>query len=75
MEIYTGTIGSPLQWLFTFIIPVLVVVNVPARLLAKPLDAQNWSLALFAVAAAAGSLWAARWIFSRAMKSYRSASS
>jgi ABC-2 type transport system permease protein len=75
MEIYTGTIGSPLQWLFTFIIPVLVVVNVPARLLAKPLDAQNWPLALFAVAAAAGSLWAARWIFSRAMKSYRSASS
>jgi ABC-2 type transport system permease protein len=75
MEIYTGTIGSPLQWLFTFIIPVLIVVNVPARLLAKPLEAQNWPLAVFALVAAAGSLWAARWVFSRAMLSYRSASS
>jgi ABC-2 type transport system permease protein len=75
MEIYRGTIGSPLQWFFTFIIPVLIVVNVPARLLAKPLQAQNWPLAAFALVAAAGSLWAARWVFTRAMKSYRSASS
>lgn len=75
MEIYTGTIGSPLQWLFTFIIPVLIVVNVPARLLAKPLEAQNWPLAVFALVAAGGSLWASRWVFTLAMRSYRSASS
>jgi ABC-2 type transport system permease protein len=51
------------------------VVNVPARLLAKPLDQQNWPLAAFAIVAAAGSLVVSRWIFQRAMLQYRSASS
>jgi len=75
MEIYQGAIGGPLQWFFTFVVPVLVVVNVPARLMAKPLSAQNWPLALFGLVAAAGSLWVSRLIFTAAMKSYRSASS
>jgi ABC-2 type transport system permease protein len=75
MEIYRGPVGGPLQWFFTFIVPVLVVVNVPARLMAKPLAAQNWPLALFGVAAAAASLWLSRMIFTAAMRSYRSASS
>jgi viologen exporter family transport system permease protein len=75
MEIYRGTIGGPVQLFFTFIVPVLIVVNVPARLMAKPLSAQNWPLALFGIVAAAGSLWIARWIFTTALKSYRSASS
>ncbi|MEX0679202.1 MAG: ABC-2 family transporter protein [Pirellulales bacterium] len=75
MEIYRGTVGGPLQWFFTFIIPVLIVVNVPARLMAKPLSAQSWPLALFGLVAAAGSLWVSRLIFTTAMKSYRSASS
>jgi ABC-2 type transport system permease protein len=75
MEIYEGTVGSPLRWFFTFIIPVLVVVNVPAQLMAKPLEAQSWPLAAFALVAAAACLWASRQIFRRAMLSYRSASS
>jgi len=75
MEIYRGTVGGPLRWFFTFIIPVLVVVNVPAQLIAKPLAAQSWPLAAFAVLAAAGSLWLSRVIFTSAMRSYRSASS
>ncbi len=75
MEIYQGPLGTPLRWAFTFIIPVLIVVNVPARLLAKPLDAENWPLALFALFATAGSLVISRWIFLRALGSYRSASS
>ncbi len=75
MEIYRGPVGTPLQLLFTFIIPVLVVVNVPARLMAKPLAGQNWPLVLFALVATAGSLGLSRWIFTTAMKSYRSASS
>jgi ABC-2 type transport system permease protein len=57
---------------------VLVVVNVPARLLAQPLrphSSLDWSLAAFAVAATLGSLLASRWIFQRALLSYRSASS
>jgi ABC-2 type transport system permease protein len=75
MEIYEGTVGGPLRWFFTYLIPVLVVVNVPARLLAKPLAAQSWPLAVFGLVAAAGALWVSRQIFTRAMLSYRSASS
>jgi ABC-2 type transport system permease protein len=75
MEIYRGAVGEPLRLFFTFIIPVLVVVNVPAQLLAKPLEAQSWPLAVFALFAALASLWASRVIFRRAMLSYRSASS
>ena len=63
---------------FTFVIPVLVVVNVPARLLAQPLHPRawwEWPLAGFTVVAAVVSLWASRWVFQRALSSYRSASS
>ncbi len=75
MEIYQGPIGTPMRQVFTFLIPVLVVVNVPARLLVRPLDADTWPLAGFALLAAVGSLLGSRWVFSRAMLSYRSASS
>jgi len=78
MEIYHGPIGTPLRAAFTFVIPVLVVVNVPARLLAWPLDAQSgdaWRLAAFALLATLASLAAARWVFQQALRSYRSASS
>ena len=75
MEIYQGTIGTPLRWVFTFAIPILIVVNVPAQLMAKPLTEQNWPLVLYAVGATAASLVASRWVFSRALLSYRSASS
>jgi ABC-2 type transport system permease protein len=75
MEIYRGTIGSPLRWVFTFVVPLLIVVNVPAQLMAKPLEAQSWPLAVFTLFAAVACLWASRVIFRRAMLSYRSASS
>jgi ABC-2 type transport system permease protein len=75
MEIYDGRYGIWLQRTFTFVIPVLVVVNVPARLLALPLERQSWPLALFALLATLGSLAVSRWVFSRALWSYRSASS
>jgi ABC-2 type transport system permease protein len=75
MEIYRGTIGTPLRLFFTFAIPVLIVVNVPARLLAKPLTVSEWRLAVVALFSTAGSLLMSRWIFRRALLSYRSASS
>ncbi|MBI3837619.1 MAG: ABC-2 family transporter protein [Planctomycetia bacterium] len=75
MDIYQGTIGTPLRWFFTFIIPLLIVVNVPAQLMAQPLETQSWPLAIFTLFAAVGCLWGSRVIFSRAMLSYRSASS
>lgn len=75
MEIYEGSFGSPLRFVFTYLIPILVVINVPAATLAKPLSATNWPLAAFAVFATAASLAVSRWIFQRALMSYRSASS
>jgi ABC-2 type transport system permease protein len=78
MEIYQGRFGTPLRQFFTFIIPVLVAVNVPARFLVRSLSPHSlgdWSLPTFALAAAVLSLLASRWVFTRALGSYRSASS
>lgn len=75
MEIYAGPLGSTLRLIFTFVVPVLIVVNVPARLMAKPLSASEWGLAAFAILATLGSLIVSRWLFNRALLSYRSASS
>jgi ABC-2 type transport system permease protein len=78
MEIYQGGWGLPLWFTFTFIVPVLVVVNVPARLLAQPLvPRQNWEwgLAGFAILATLVALVGSRWVFNRALRSYSSASS
>ncbi len=75
MEIYSGPIGGWIRWGFTFMLPVLIVVNVPARMLAKPLTREYAYLALFALAATAASLLVSRWVFQKALVSYRSASS
>ena len=78
MEIYQGPWGTPLRRVFTFCIPVLVVVNVPARILVRPLSpqsAEDWLLPGFAIVATVASLAASRWVFQRALLSYRSASS
>jgi ABC-2 type transport system permease protein len=78
MEIYRRGWGVPLWGFFTFVVPVLVVVNVPARLLAQPLRPRawwEWPLAAFAVAATAACLLGSRRLFKRALLSYGSASS
>ncbi|MGQ9604611.1 MAG: ABC transporter permease [Thermogutta sp.] len=78
MEIYQGRLGGPIRWFFSFVIPVLVAVNVPARVLVRPLYPQasgDWLFALSAPIAAAASFAACRWIFIVALRSYRSASS
>ena len=80
MEIYQhGPVGWSMWGFFTFVVPILVVINVPARLLAQPLrpyaDPDVWWLAGFAILATLGSLWVSRFIFKRALLSYRSASS
>lgn len=78
MEIYEGAVGGPLRFAFTFVVPVLLVVNVPARLLARPLYPQSsidWSLPLFTLAATMVALLLSRWLFLAALSGYRSASS
>ena len=79
MEIYQHGWGMILWGVFTFVVPVLIVVNVPARLLAQPLRPAGqwweWPLTGFAVLATAACVFASRWVFKRALLSYRSASS
>lgn len=80
MEIYDGAWGRPLRYGFTYIIPVLLVVYVPARLMALPIAPREepgtllW-LALFTIFATLASLLVSRAIFQYALSSYRSASS
>jgi ABC-2 type transport system permease protein len=53
-------------------------VNVPARLLAKPIDPrtpEEWLMVGWALIATVLSLLFSRWVFVRALSSYRSASS
>ena len=78
MEIYNRGWGVPLWGFFTFVVPVLLVVNVPARILAQPLyphRSLSWQLACFTLLATVLSLLGSRWVFQRALRSYRSASS
>jgi ABC-2 type transport system permease protein len=74
-EIYSGSpAGEALQFGFSYVVPVLLVVTVPSRiLLAKVLD-PSW-LTLVAVASAVGGLLVSRAVFRWSLRSYRSASS
>jgi ABC-2 type transport system permease protein len=77
-DIYQVGWGLPLWAVFTFVVPVLVVVNVPARILAQPIvpsAAQDWWIAGFTLVATLMAWLASRWVFQRALQSYRSASS
>lgn len=75
IEIYKGGLGRPFMIGFTFVVPVLIAINVPARFMAKPLQADDWYLAGYAVLATIASLAVSRWIFRKALTGYRSASS
>ena len=81
MDIYQGwPWGNMLRIFFTFVVPVLVVVNVPARLIAQPLYPESSPmldvfLPGFALVATFASVFGSRWVFTRALGSYRSASS
>jgi ABC-2 type transport system permease protein len=74
-EIYSGPWGGPLRMICTFVIPILLVVNVPARVIAQPFTGESWGAVAAAVLAAIGSLAVSRLVFQRALARYRSASS
>lgn len=74
-DIYSGPWGGPLRMVCTFVIPILLVVNVPARVIAQPLSGESWGAVAAAVLAAGGSIVVSRWVFQRALARYRSASS
>ncbi len=71
-EIFLGTWAEPIGLFFTFILPILLVVNVPANAMVRVLDPR---MLAFTALAAAASLWASRRFFQYALRSYRSASS
>jgi ABC-2 type transport system permease protein len=76
-DIYTGKAiwgGGVLMSVFTYVIPILVVVTVPAQVLVQKALSPSW-LGAVAVAAAVFSLLVSRAIFQFALRSYRSASS
>ena len=71
-EIFTGTWAAPMGRFFTFILPILLVVNVPAGAMVRVLD--PWMIG-FTLAATVALAWVSRWFFYLALRSYRSASS
>lgn len=71
-EIFQGSWASPLGMAFTFIVPVMLVINVPACTMVK---AFSPAFAAFTVVATAGMLWLSRAFLRYALRSYRSASS
>jgi ABC-2 type transport system permease protein len=74
-DIYAGSAaGNILRFLFSYVLPILVVITVPAEVVAGRLLDPSWISAVSVVAAAAG-LYLSRRVFYLALKSYRSASS
>ncbi|HKB38623.1 MAG TPA: ABC-2 family transporter protein [Gemmataceae bacterium] len=72
-DIYVGRLASPLGFFFSFIVPVLLVVYVPARTLLQAVD--DWRFVGITFLATVVLLWLSRRFFRRALQSYRSASS
>jgi ABC-2 type transport system permease protein len=71
-EIFTGTWAAPIGRFFTFILPILLVVNVPASVMVRAFDP---AMVGFTLAATVALAWVSRRFFHFALKSYRSASS
>lgn len=72
-EIFHGsTWAEPIGRFFLYVLPILLVVNVPAHTMVKAFEP---GLIAFTLVATAGTVLASRWFFRRALRSYRSASS
>jgi ABC-2 type transport system permease protein len=71
-EIFAGPWVEPVGQFFTYCVPILVVVNVPANAMVRFLD---WRMVGLTVGATVVLLWLSRRFFHYALRSYRSASS
>jgi len=76
-EIFSYTWARPIGTFFTFVIPVMLVINVPARMMVKALDQLRDDLWIvgFMLVATVALLAFSRWFFRAALRRYRSASS
>jgi ABC-2 type transport system permease protein len=71
-EIWRGPWALPLGWFFTFIVPAMVVVSVPASVMVKVFEPH---LMAYTTVVTVLLLWASRRFFRFALRRYRSASS
>ncbi len=71
-EIFSGRWAEPLGNFFTYIVPILVVSNVPSNVMVRVLDPY---MVVLTIVAAVVMLWLSRRFFQYALRSYRSASS
>ena len=71
-ELFVGYYVSPVGMFFTYIVPVLLIVNVPAATMVRGLEP---TYAILALVAAVVLLALSRYVFRLALQSYRSASS
>jgi len=75
-DIYEGpSLAANILWLlFSYVVPILLVVTVPAQVIVGKVLTPSWITAV-SFAAAIGGLYVSRRVFLLALKSYRSASS
>jgi ABC-2 type transport system permease protein len=71
-EIFRGPWASPVGMIFSFVVPIMLVTNVPASVMVKVLDPV---LAVYTAVATVLVLLVSRWGFRQALQRYRSASS
>ncbi len=71
-EVFFRSWAAPVGWVFTFLVPVMLVVSVPASVMVRVFEP---GFALFTVVAAVVLLAVSRWVFRFALRRYRSASS
>jgi ABC-2 type transport system permease protein len=67
-----GEWAAPAGWFFFFVVPIMLVTNVPARVMVRSLE--PW-LACYTIGAALLVAWVSRRVFRAALQRYRSASS
>ena len=74
-SIYSGTpVGELLRFAFSYVVPILLVVTVPARVVTAKALEPSWITAV-AIAATVAGLFVSRGIFQWSLRHYRSASS
>jgi len=71
-EIFENSWAYLLGRFFTFVVPVLIVVNIPASIMVKAFD---WRALVLMLAATLALLYVSRRVFRAALRRYRSASS
>jgi ABC-2 type transport system permease protein len=67
-----SSLGSPVGWFFTFIVPILLVINVPASVMVRVIDPRFVG---FMIVTSCALLVVSRKAFRLALRRYRSASS